>query len=51
MWVGDVDERKAMVERPGVMYRRPAVHHNYERSFATKEIDQQLKKSINGEGL
>lgn len=40
-----------MRERPGMMYRLPAMHHYDQRPFATDEIDQKLEESVYGEGL
>lgn len=31
--------------------RRPSMHHDYKGSFATEEVDQKLKKRIDGESL
>lgn len=34
-----------------MVYRLASMRHDYEGTFATKEVDQKLKKRINGKGL
>lgn len=33
------------------MNRLPSMHHDYERAFASKEVNEQLEKGVYGEGL
>ena len=40
MRIGDVDFRAYVRQRPGVVDRLAAMHHNDQRAFAPKEIDQ-----------
>ena len=51
MWVGDVDSGKDVIHRPQMVNWLSAVHHNYQSTLPSKEVDQKLEEGIDGKSL
>ena len=51
MRIGDIDERKAVVQRPEVVDGLASMHHNDQGTFSSQEVDQELEKGVDRKGL
>jgi hypothetical protein len=51
MWVGDVDGREDMVQRPQVVNWGPTMHHNYQGPLTSQEVDEKLEECVNRKSL
>jgi len=51
VWIGYVDRRQEIVERPEMAYRASSVHHDEESALPTDEINEELHERVDGEGL
>lgn len=51
MRIGDVHFREQMRQRPWVVDRLAAMHHDDQRAFTPNKVDEQLEEGIYGKGL